>query len=423
MPVEHSLHQSRRQVRRRGGRRRWVAPWVLPFLAMLVTVPILPSSTNVQRSLDQRNVARAAAPGPQAAASEERRTDPLLITQRIGSERLQEPITDRPRTIPQRASLEDRPHTISQHASLGDRPLTDPLAAGAPASIGPAVPGTDPAESHSVAGALDGLECTGYPEPRIFIETQDWWVSTLGDQNGASGHVHVGTCFPYLQQIRGVVRFDLRVVMHENPGHLRRVDVAIYAADGTGVVVPVEFDRDCAGTCVFTAPVHVDTSTVFDGWQEFRFKARVDQPDGTEMLTSSGWKTYLDNGNAVGGFDGGFGVTARGWYTGVGYQNAYIDALPAGPISGVWTFTLKLAPGADGTPTTSHLVAVDPDFHHGSAGLVIKQDAGECRCTVSIDTTQLVNGFHRLFLRSDSALASGITHSGVLAFAFEVRNP
>lgn len=273
------------------------------------------------------------------------------------------------------------------------------------------------------AGALEGLECIGYPEPRIFIETQDWWVSASGSQ-GDSGHVHVGTCFPYLQQIRGVVRFDLRVVMHENPGHLRRVDVAIYAADDSGLVVPVEFDRDCAATCVFTAPVQIDTSTVSDGWQEFRFKARVDQPDGTEMLTSSGWKTYLDNGNAVNGSEGGFGVTARGWYTDVGYQNAYIDALPASPVSGVWTFTLKLVAGADGTPTTSHLVAIDPDFHHHHhAGLVIKQDSGECRCTVSIDTTQLVNGFHRMFLRSDSALANGITHSGALAFVFEVRNP
>ena len=375
---------------------------------MLMTAPIATSSSNVQHAVDQREVARAAeplAPAP-APAPEERHLGALHSTQRIGPERLQEPITD-------------RPSALSQHAILQARPPTDSAAAVAPASIGQVVPGMNPGEGHSVAGALAGLECTGYPEPRIFIETQDWWVSSTG----GSGHVHVGTCFPYLQQIRGVVRFDLRVVMHENPGHLRRVDVAIYPADDSGLVVPVEFGKDCAGTCVFTAPVYIDTSTVSDGWQEFRFKARVDQPDGTEMLTSSGWKTYLDNGNAVNGSDGGSGVTARGWYTDVGYQNAYIDALPAGPVSGTWTFTLKLVPGADGTPTTSHLVAVDPDFHHHDPGLVIKEDSGECRCTVSIDTTQLANGFHRLFLRSDSALATGITHSGVLAFAFEVRNP
>jgi len=59
----------------------------------------------------------------------------------------------------------------------------------------------------------------------------------------------------------------------------------------------------------------------------------------------------------------------------------------------------------------------------GHPGVVIKAGPGECRCTVSIETTQFANGPHRLFLRSDSALDSGTTHSGVLAFVFVVHNP
>ena len=412
MPAKHAQHSLRRRPVGREGRRRWAAPWVWPVLGLLMTATLAASSASSQHPVDVGQPAHDAAMVPSGMAHEERRWEPLHPPERAGPERLQDPIVDQP------------PATLPQHASLRDRPLTDPTADGAPATIGPATAGMPPHEHLPAAGALEGLACTGYPEPRIFIETQDWWVSTSGgDPDGDSGHVHVGTCFPYLQQIRGVVRFDLRVVMHENPGHLRRVDVAIYPADDSGLVVPVEFGTDCAGTCVFTASVDIDTSTVSDGWQEFRFKARVDQPDGTEMLTSSGWKTYLDNGNPVDGSDGGYGVTARGWYTEAGYQNAYIDALPASPVSGVWSFTLKLVAGADGTPTTSHLVTVDPDFHRDHAGLVIKEGSGECRCTVSIDTTQLTNGFHRLFLRTDSALANGITHSGALAFVFEVRNP
>ena len=41
------------------------------------------------------------------------------------------------------------------------------------------------------------------------------------------GHIHVGTCFPHAQKIAGVVRFDVRVIMHNNPGTLTHVNIGI----------------------------------------------------------------------------------------------------------------------------------------------------------------------------------------------------
>jgi hypothetical protein len=279
---------------------------------------------------------------------------------------------------------------------------------------------TQPPTGHGGHG--DPITCAGYAEPRLFLETQDWWVATPGQGGDDFGHVHVGTCFPFAQTIAGVVQFDMRVMMHNNPGTLARVDVAIHTASGEGVIVPVSFNKTCSGTCTYWAKVAVDTRGSPDGWQEFRFKARVDEPDGNRMVTSSGWPAYVNNGSPRHDVTSAGGIVARGWYEGVGYQNAWMSTPPMAPVSGSWTFDVKLQPGAGGTPTTSHLVAVDPNFHAGNPGITIKEGKGECRCSITIDTTRLSNGVHRLFLRADSALPQGTTHSGVLTIQFVVQN-
>src|SRR5437764_335020 len=40
----------------------------------------------------------------------------------------------------------------------------------------------------------DPLNCTGYPEPRTFMEAQSWWEQTAGKTGTEYGHVDVGTC-------------------------------------------------------------------------------------------------------------------------------------------------------------------------------------------------------------------------------------
>ena len=56
-------------------------------------------------------------------------------------------------------------------------------------------------------------DCSGYPEARVFLESQAWWwLSNKTDrvQTGDDfGHVHIGTCFPHAQTISGDVEFDV----------------------------------------------------------------------------------------------------------------------------------------------------------------------------------------------------------------------
>ena len=70
------------------------------------------------------------------------------------------------------------------------------------------------------------------------------------------------------------------------------------------------------------------------------------------------------------------------------------------------------------------LVSVDPHFHNVPVdrGKVIFEKAGPYVGSITIDTTTLSNGVHRLFMRTDSQVAAG-TGSGILAFSFRVDNP
>jgi hypothetical protein len=65
-------------------------------------------------------------------------------------------------------------------------------------------------------------DCSVYSQPRIFLEAQSWWLQTSGTTGTDLGHVHVGTCFPYLQKVSDSVPFDIQVKLHNNPGRLIR---------------------------------------------------------------------------------------------------------------------------------------------------------------------------------------------------------
>src|SRR5574338_1040135 len=104
----------------------------------------------------------------------------------------------------------------------------------------------------AVMGGGNPVDCSGYPEPRVFLEVQDWWLQTPGASGTSFGHVHVGTCFPYGATLSGPVAFDVRGVMHDNPGVLQRVDIALFTGDDSGgIITAVPFGVTCAATCTY----------------------------------------------------------------------------------------------------------------------------------------------------------------------------
>jgi len=278
--------------------------------------------------------------------------------------------------------------------------------------------------SPSPGGGPDRVACTGYPERRVFLEVQSWWEGTNTD--GMMAHVHAGTCFPLGQTVHGVLRLDTRITMHDSPGHLFALSTDLFTdGKGSGDNVYTNLNLDCTGTCQFWVTSYIDTRGAQDGWHEIRIKPRVRFADGRRQMTSTGWVVRTENGNPDGSSRDATGaVIGRGWYENAGYQNPDIRAMApilGGPVSGSWTVNIRLGAGGGGFPPTFTAAYVDPDFHMGSEGWRVLARNGAYTGSLTVDTTRLANGAHRLVLRVESE-HDGEMLDGITVLPFIVRN-
>jgi hypothetical protein len=283
-------------------------------------------------------------------------------------------------------------------------------------------------------GALaepDPLTCEGYPERRVFLESQSWWSDARVPSPGA--HIHVGTCFPLFQEIRGVVAFDVRLVLHGDPGETDQLRIQVRETDLNGgstdamepVRVPLVWRCPLGETCERWETVRVDTTqAAVDGRKEFRITLNVpstpEGPNGgNRQFQTTRWHAILANGGRpVRDYEDHDRTGAAGWYTVSEYTNARIrdrDALHAAErtLCGVWS------PQVLGEK--DHLVvAVDSANHGLDPGIVVYDGLADgVWRQVGIDTSTLADGPHRLFLRADDALPNG-TSSGVFVIPFRV---
>jgi hypothetical protein len=282
-----------------------------------------------------------------------------------------------------------------------------------------------PAAARAQTASPDPQTCAGYPEKRILLEGQGWWRQAAGMAGTDFGHVHSGTCFPWGQRISGKLHFDVRLTMHMNPGVLTQLRVDMYNSGAPTTAVPLNYT--CAATCTWVVPVDIDTRLGYDGCQEFRFQAWVREPDGKQLLATTGFRATVANGREVKPYCGASGVNwteGRGWYTDTGYENGRVeDALPMAPVSGLWSPKVKATLGADGILPTRHLITLDPNFHAGISGTILQQGAGSWGASrLAIDTTKLADGPHKLVIRTDADTFSGSTLSGLLVVPFTVAN-
>lgn len=279
-------------------------------------------------------------------------------------------------------------------------------------------PADDPSIGDVVAdAAAAGSGCSGYPERRTFVEAQAWWKAPAEAEPGR--HVHLGACFPFDEVVDGLLVIDARVLLHGQPAGARLLRVRASNQDAT------LFDRtadlpELSADTPWTVPITLDLSRLSTGRHEIRISVFVGQPDGSRQFQSTGWQTCVRACSPS--YRSGDHVTARGWYTGTEYTNAELrSAIPSGAVSGNWTFEVALVPGSGGTAVTAHSVHIDPDFHGGRDGLVVRRGSGPYRGTITIDTRALSDGAHRLVLRTDSAIAAG-RNSGVEVIPFIVAN-
>jgi len=273
----------------------------------------------------------------------------------------------------------------------------------------------------AVHAASDPLTCVGYPEPRVFLDSQAWWMQTPGQSGKDFGHVHTSLCFPLGKTVSGIVPFDIRLTMHENPGVLKKLAIQVWNG-GTGASASKTLGYRCADTCVYWVHLDVDMGKhPYSGWQEVRIRPTVVEPDGNQLVGSTSYQVYVQNGHPVKSYRPADFLQGKGWYSQTGYAQARITSpLPTGPVAGKWT--IQIGCDASSKPVTGCGVYIDPDFHANSDGRVQLSVKGGWKGSVTIDTTQLANGMHKLVVRSAVGDPRGSTLFGLLGVTFEVKN-
>lgn len=283
-----------------------------------------------------------------------------------------------------------------------------------------------------VLAVADPNTCVGYPEQRIFLESQVWWNDAgLSIPSSVGEHIHAGACWPvYGTNISGsTLHVDIVYKFHNLAAdritfgrfrvNWRKVGSNGVAIESSGnapidVTPGPSYTRDADGNGTAIQPVDIPLSGIPNGTIEMRFNPMAYPEIGRKMFPAPSFQ-FKRNTNTTSTPH----MLGKGWYDlGHEYQNAVFKSpIPTAPLHGNWTFSVGLNPGGGGDPTVEHGIFVDPDFHAGSAGIVIRQRSGQFSGSVTIDTTTLTNGPHKLAI-----LARDANLAGVLVIPFIVAN-
>ena len=306
-------------------------------------------------------------------------------------------------------------------------PTEAPTATATPAPTATATPA--PVAHGVTAGPTDPrVTCEGYPEPRVFLETQDWWdpipvLNTLG-------HVHLGMCFPVGQTVSGIVEFDLRVLLHDNKGTLARVKEQDDKSEEHMLLFPNITPPD-GGLREYWFEADINTGDMADGLRTFRWYADVEHVNGNTQTARM--QLPLNVRNASGGGDDPSAGELRfmNWYRVAspsrdwGYVGPVIDQIPLTPISGTWQVEINCSVNGDGNSPGIHrsLAHIDPSFHAmpPNPGTTVLDVEGAHNGTLDIDTTALANGPHKLAVRCQQVDGEEL-HEGVGVIPFVVEN-
>lgn len=317
--------------------------------------------------------------------------------------------TATPSPSPEPSSTPLPSSTISPTATPSPQPTPTP------SPIATATPGpSQPPPSTS---------CNSYPEPRIFLETQDHWSPI--PELGTLGHVHIGMCFPLGQTVSGNVDFDIRVIMYENKGELIRVKGQDDASRNFYLNQPNITPPD-GGERVFWFHTTVDTTRMADGIRHFRWYADVEHTNGNTQTARANWPLDVENGTTDRNAPNS--VRYLNWYQvenpkrNWGYIGPTVDEIPLTPVDQSLTLNVKCALNGDSnSPAIDRsMVNLDANFHHGSQGTIVYSGA-PLNGNLTVNTSGLSEGAHRLSIRCIQEDGDE-THEGIGIVPFTVEH-
>jgi len=257
----------------------------------------------------------------------------------------------------------------------------------------------------------------------VQVDCQTWWHPP-GEE---AAHIHMGGNFPLQRQVSGVLDLDIKIQLHDFSGVLRKI-----VAGCGGAKAQLALDLDVAShhwEQVFRVSLDT-TKSVTDGWYKLGLTAMaVRASDGLNMNVGLDSNVEIVNGKVRHAKQPGSLTGATSWMpTGVdtgphAYCNAHVlsEALPQGPISGMFTVPARLSSQLARTGVKG-FATVDPNVHGGDFGKQQRAWQGQSQ-DVAFDTTELPNGLHKFMVRShDEGLKDDGTLSAVFVFVAEVAN-
>jgi len=283
-------------------------------------------------------------------------------------------------------------------------------------------------------------------------------------------HLHIGACVPHKQWIGGDVPLQLVVQKHlfKNPNEAVGLEVQFEWKTGNTTIKVSEAGSPKVPTWDCSKPELNLTMQVYqiwvktvnpianyivpDGLNSLRIRASSKVFDGIRMrgieARIRSWTIVNNGGNAP--------YPSRSDYfleqiANTGFPWAYTHAelrteLPTTPIRGNWTFKTDHFILTSNSNTTHSFVSIDPAFHQPGGNLAYlgipifaDEDTSADGVTVNpncpvnpktwhvdcsyknwtLDTTQLSDGYHKLFLRTDSLVRA----DDPLLVAFNQQNP
>lgn len=264
----------------------------------------------------------------------------------------------------------------------------------------------------------------------MIIDVQNW---STPDGAEEPQHVHLGGDLPLYRQVSGAQAITYRYQLHEADGTITKLN-----QDGNGLRDPstkpwppiVSSDGEFV---VLDKGYTINSAFQQDGWRVFKPAAHFfDRNLGLHRFVRLEAEWDCRNGNGTPNLKRLDGMSGQAWVEEDpqvrGYSNVTLatGSIPLAPVSGLWKPLIRFGSSIQGQ-LRHGFVSIDPSFHADPPypGIVVfdKRNLEKRFLPVPIDTTQLPNGPHKLFMKaSDEGMFPGFTLEGVLVVAFEVRN-
>ncbi|PNH08892.1 hypothetical protein TSOC_004533 [Tetrabaena socialis] len=300
--------------------------------------------------------------------------------------------------------------------------------------------------------------CTGWPEPRIWVEAQQWWTDAGADVQSESRHFHLSACTPYNQTLSGMVTIDVLMQLHNNNDHIVKeiYFLSPMPYNASGIVTNTDnhkigstglIDWGCPRpnlTCMQSFRIQVDTSLVpLDCVAPLRLRADTGLAPGVlpDLTVGNGY-AYVPELSVKVRFSNGKPAcparedpdhvpeapTIAGGFNDFPWSYTRLtilrDVLPTKLLSGNWTirqlhsFDQRLENRVTPVvaPVTRSFVTLNPRFHvvdpaTGKAspmlGSIQLDVPNMIYQNLVIDTTKLPNGRNVLFFRTDAFIKPG----------------